>query len=587
MTRTHAISSFLALAFAAPGLFAQGQTTYTGKSATGELTLFRTVNITQLAQTLPPLGAVAFEARSDERLPQIQKRLHPPMGASRLAPLAPLGATASIKSLPIVVGPAATGFDGLTQADQRLANNGNQLTVEPPNTNVAVANGYVLQGVNNALQVYTTTGTPVLARVVTTNEFFGLAPALYRPTNTFGPFPTDMRVFYDAPTNRWFVLQRVQDSDTLGFPIALSHIYLAVSQTSDPRGSYNVYSAVTTNSTNPGCPCFSDYLQIGADQYGFYVSANEYSSMGQDFIDATILAISKTALASGATTPAAYRFTLPFTSGFEFAIQPAATPPGASYFLGNGGQEYFVSTVGSFGAGSSIALWAMWNTSSLATGLSSPTLARITVPTLNYAFPDFATQPAGPRPYGESLNAPLPVIYIGDTRALSQSYKAGRLHLTFPTLVLDEASQRFAGGAYIVLSPTVRNNLLAANVIRQDYLIAQNNHLLFPVVAINAQGRGAVATTVVGPTRFPSAAYVPIDNLAPLSSIRIPAVGKAPEDGFTGYANAPFLGAARWGDYASAMIASDGTVWMASEYIGDAPRTQAANWQTFIMQAIP
>jgi hypothetical protein len=152
---------------------------------------------------------------------------------------------------------------------------------------------------------------------------------------------------------------------------------------------------------------------------------------------------------------------------------------------------------------------------------------------------------------------------------------------------LDEASQRFAGGAYIVLSPTVRNNLLAANVIRQDYLIAQNNHLLFPVVAINAQGRGAVATTVVGPTRFPSAAYVPIDNLAPLSSIRIPAVGKAPEDGFTGYANAPFLGAARWGDYASAMIASDGTVWMASEYIGDAPRTQAANWQTFIMQAIP
>src|SRR6478735_1216073 len=224
MTRTHAISSFLALAFAAPGLFAQGQTTYTGKSATGELTLFRTVNITQLAQTLPPLGAVAFEARSDERLPQIQRRLHPPMGASRLAPLAPLGATASIKSLPIVVGPAATGFDGLTQADQRLANNGNQLTVEPPNTNVAVANGYVLQGVNNALQVYTTTGTPVLARVVTTNEFFGLAPALYRPTNTFGPFPTDMRVFYDAPTNRWFVLQRVQDSDTLGFPIALSHI---------------------------------------------------------------------------------------------------------------------------------------------------------------------------------------------------------------------------------------------------------------------------------------------------------------------------------------------------------------------------
>lgn len=206
---------------------------------------------------------------------------------------------------------------------------------------------------------------------------------------------------------------------------------------------------------------------------------------------------------------------------------------------------------------------------------------------LTYASPDVATQPEGPRPYGASFNGPLPFIDAGDSRALSLSYTGGRLHLTFSTLVLDEASQRFAGGAYIVFSPTVRGNVLAANVLRQDYLIAQNNHLLFPSVAINAQGRGAIATTVVGPTRYPNAAYMPIDDLAPLSMIRIAAVGKSPEDGFTGYTNVPLPSAARWGDYSSAMIASDGTVWMAAEYIGDAPRTEVANWQTFIIQAIP
>ena len=52
----------------------------------------------------------------------------------------------------------------------------------------------------------------------------------------------------------------------------------------------------TTHATNPSCPCVPDYPQIGSDQYGFYISANEYNTSSQTFVSSIILAISKTAL---------------------------------------------------------------------------------------------------------------------------------------------------------------------------------------------------------------------------------------------------------------------------------------------------
>ena len=126
-------------------------------------------------------------------------------------------------------------------------------------------------------------------------------------------FPTDMRVFFDPDINRWFVLQRAQDNDVFGNPLNRSHIYLAVSQSPDPTETYNIYTADTTNVGNPGCPCISDYPQIGADQYGFYISANEYNTNSQDWVDATILAISKGSLAAGANAPTVSKFKIPFT----------------------------------------------------------------------------------------------------------------------------------------------------------------------------------------------------------------------------------------------------------------------------------
>src|SRR5260370_17819661 len=121
----------------------------------------------------------------------------------------------------------------------------------------------------------------------------------------------------------------------------------------------------TTHAGNPGCPCVADYPQIGSDQYGIYISANEYNTSAQGFVDATILAISKSDIASGAIAPAAYRFGVRLSTGYEFAVQPAITPPGASHFIASGGVEYFFSSQASFPSGNKLGLWAFSNTASL------------------------------------------------------------------------------------------------------------------------------------------------------------------------------------------------------------------------------
>ena len=593
-------SIVLGLAFAATfPLF--GQTTrvvYSGAAA-GQLTLLRSVNpqqpqqVSLKSQAVMQLRSFRQNRNIDEEIaPGLSQRVQPlrlprsPFAASFSA--VPTTFTAT-RPLSVVPGPVAVGFDGLTHLDQRLANGGNQFSVEPPNPSIAVGNGFVLEGVNNAIQVYTVSGTPLFPKALSTNELFGLPPAIDRSTGANGPFPTDMRVFFDAGINRWFVLQRAQDFDFIGTPLNSSRLFLAVSRTSDPTGIYNIYTMETTNSLNLGCPCVADYPQIGADQHGFYISVNEFNTVTQTFVDAVILAVSKTALAAGLSTPTVSRFILPFSSGYEFSIHPATTPPGASSFLANGGVQYFASTISSASDGSNVAVWAMSNTSSLATATPNLTLTRTIVPTLYYSNPNAATQPAGYRPYGLSLSptGPLPLIDGGDSRVQSLFYAGGRLHLTFSTKALDESNRTVVGAAYVILSPTFRGGTVAASVVRQNTLVISNNHILRPAIGVDAQGQGAIAATVVGPNWYPSAAFIPVDSIAAPSSIRIAAAGTLPEDGFTGYSGGPSQKMARWGDYSTTAVASDGSVWMAVQYIGTLPRTAFANWGTFIMSTRP
>lgn len=595
MKNLRAYTHFGLIFLAGSALFAQTQIRYAGTNATGDVVLARTVSLVQASQ---PVLAPSFASGDVAKAAQ---KLGPPPAPARNGSLAAT-AIPVVQSLPVIPGSGSFSFNGLTHLDQKNANNGNQFNVEPPNPSIAVSNDFILEGVNNAIQVYSKSGTPLLNKVLATNQVFGVSPAIdfSRPCGSCfggavnGVFPTDMRVFYDAGINRWFVVQRAQAFDVFGNSLRASQIYIAVSQTGDPTGLYNIYVDDTTDAQRPGCPCLADYPQIGADQYGFYISSNVYAldaigNPSQSPVNATILAISKASLASGASSPTAYKFVLPPVTGFEFTIQPASAPPTGSNFIASGGLEFFVSSIAT--GNNVLSVWAVSNTSSLGTANPSLALTRITVPSLSYSVPINALQRPGPLPYGSTLNPPgvEPLIDTSDTRTLSVMYAAGRLYATLGTLLTDENGRFVAGAAYVVLSPTFRGGTLAANILGQGYLLVKNNNFLRPAIGVNPQGKGVIGGTLVGSDYYPSAAFIPFSGFSAGSAVQLVAPGAMPEDGFTGYPNAGFTaqGVARWGDYSTAVVAPDGSIWVIAEYIPNAPRSLKANWGTFLTGYTP
>lgn len=572
------------------------QYSYSGTDVTGSLVLTQTVNLTQQAQT--QFSTSALSALSVEMLPKYSpRRLRPPSLLGGYSPIRRPGATArlaaptaSANNLTVTTPSGTTGFNALSHYDQRNADGGNQFSIEPPSQSIAASTNFILEGVNDAVQIFDASGNPLLSAVLSSNQVFGLAPAIDWNTGVNGVYMTDMKVFYDADLDRWFILQRDLDNDIYGNNLPTSHLWLAVSQTGDPRATYDIYVMDTTNPNHRGCPCLADYPQVGADQYGVYISWNEFNSGSSSFVDASILSLSKAALAAGALNPAAFQFFLPLATGYEFAITPSNTPPGAVNYVGpsSGGLEYFASTLSESAYNGGVAVWAMTNTSSLAL-TPNLVLTMLETPTLSYLLPGVATQCPGPLPYGSSQTPPGVLAFLdgGDNRVQSVTYSGGRLYVTFPSEIIDQNERYQVGGAFVVFSPTYRNDVLATSIVNQGYLFVNGDNLLRPTIAVNPQGSGAITATLVGPDYYPSAVVIPFSTFSTPSTLQIVGVGTLPEDGFTGYPGDGSVGVARWGDYNGAVATSDGAIWMVAQYIGTFPRTDYANWNTYVMRYQP
>lgn len=104
-------------------------------------------------------------------------------------------------------------------------------------------------------------------------------------------------------------------------------VLLAVSTTSNPTGTWNIYQIETTNDGDLGnCPCLGDLPLIGADANGFYISTNDFPLFSAGFNGAMVYALSKTTLAAGGTPTVVKFFQPTLAEGFAYSIQPTTTP---------------------------------------------------------------------------------------------------------------------------------------------------------------------------------------------------------------------------------------------------------------------
>jgi hypothetical protein len=327
------------------------------------------------------------------------------------------------------------GFEGLNLYQQRYARGGNQFTVEPPDQALCVGNGYVVEAVNDVLNVFSvSTGQSVLPdntatnivgglprnvnHAVDLNSFFGYAPAINRSTGVRAEFVTDPSCLYDAATQRFFVTVLTLDTFPNGAFTTVNHLDTAVSQTSDPTGLWTIYRVDVTNDgtnsggVNPG-PYLGDYPHIGADANGFYITTNAYPWCCNGFAGAQIYAFSKAQMATGAANVTMVHLdtsgmvNVPSDAGTTqpgFTVWPAQSPA-IQFNTDNGGTEYFMSSnaadeathpvagTGGNYTSSQLIVWTLNNTGSLNSVSPSLNLSNKVLSVNQYAIPPKQKQP--------------------------------------------------------------------------------------------------------------------------------------------------------------------------------------------------
>jgi hypothetical protein len=521
----------------------------------------------------------------------------------------------------------AFSFEGLNHRDQRLANGGNQFSLEPPDQGLCVGNGFTVEATNSVLRVFSSATGKSLAGVQDLNTFFGYAAAINRTTGSIGPEVIDPVCHFDPDNQRFVVAITTLFVDENGDFNGKNSIDLAVSNSGDPTGLWTIYHVAAQNdgtdgTPNHGCttdgktpgPCFQDYPHIGADKNGVYISTNEYDLFGPSYQAAQVFSFSKQQLAQH---PFSIGMTLVENLRLEgtpgFTVWPATSPAG-QYSNEQNGTEFFLSTIAGDGSETGnptgtarrIGLWALTNTSSLNSPTPALVIASRTVKSETYVFPPTANQKTGDIPLGECLNDKTPFdphpeatsepcwflffdppptwqpevesrLDANDTRMQQVWFTNGILWGANDTAVRVKEGrhhsgrpeeQLTAGIAWFAVKPKLdRKGKVEGDIKKQGYLALANNHLTYPALAMTTDGKGVIAFTIVGDDFFPSAGYALISSDGDVGPIHVVGQGLGPSDGFTSYK--AFVGdppRTRWGDYGAAV--TDGSViWIASEYI--------------------
>jgi len=266
----------------------------------------------------------------------------------------------------------------------------------PPDMGLAVSPRWVLQGVNTAYAVFDTHGVLQPGWPKTFPDFFGI-PSPGACADGGIAFTSDPRAFYDPNDDR-FVAAALEVEGAFGVndcPFTTLY-WIAVSQTNDPRGGWNVYAFDMSLGTTNG----ADFTRVGFDGRAFYFAATMFNQEGTAFEYDEIFGASKADMEAGRAVTARGFFNLTVTgpagSTQVDTIQPVLTEdrgrgPGAELFADTFNGFDPVSGHGCTSDADACRGLALWTLSGVTSG--SPRLAFAYVGnTKAYAFPPPADQ---------------------------------------------------------------------------------------------------------------------------------------------------------------------------------------------------
>ena len=495
---------------------------------------------------------------------------------------------------------AAASFIGM-QSSSTICNYFGR-SCNPPDMAVAASPSFVFQGVNSSFEVLDTSGKVQPGWPVNAQQFFAIPnePNNCDSAHQNQAFLSDPRALYDPADGRfWAAILQVEGAQAFGVALDCPYksvYFVAVSQTSDPNLSWNVYEFnMETDVPNPDGTFqkfAADYTQLGINSQAVYFSGNMFGENGGFF--AELFEANKAQMEKGkarftadgffnlqGTGPGTTAATGPF---FADTVQPTLN-------LDNSGgtSETFIGTMdgpdvvtghfcgfrgGDFSdACSGVVVWTMANPVGHDSGGAAPTFSGTLVPTAPFLVSVPADQP--------SCNM---CIDANDLRIpATPVIRNGVLYAAWGTAIN-------SGNSGEKPSPGIeweQINLTAGISQSNYYSFSGGEAATYPALMPDAQGNLTMLFEHMGHKVFPETRFI----VKGAGDANFSGAGNLLKAGESSYrptlCGGKLIPVCRWGDFEATSFDGSGRIWFAGQYANQfqgvaTPPAFGRNWGTWI-----
>ena len=470
----------------------------------------------------------------------------------------------------------------------------------PPDMGLAASPQFVFQGVNTQWEVLDTQGNVQPGWPVSNQNFF----AVPNVTNADGtpcdtahksqPFMSDPRAIYDPVDGRfWAAMLQVEGAQAFGVALDCPYksvYFVAVSQTSNPSGKWNVYEFNMETDVN-GQQFAADYTQLGMNSQAVYFSGNMFGEQGGFF--AELFEANKSQMEAGqahftadgffnlqGTGPASAK-TGPF---FADTVEPTLNIDGST-----GTSETFVDTMdgpdimtghfcGLLGGGfsdscSGLVVWTLANPTGHDSGGAAPALTAQLVPTAPFLVSVPANQP--------SCNL---CIDANDLRIpATPVVRNGVLYTAWGTAINNgnNSSHPTPGIEWAQVG------LSDFSSTTGYYSFSGDEAAAYPAVMPDANGNVTMLFEHMGHKVFPETRYI-VKGAGDANFSGSGILLKAGESSYRPtLCGTKVIPVCRWGDYEATAFDGSGHIWFAGQYANlfqgvTTPPAFGRNWGTWI-----
>jgi hypothetical protein len=460
--------------------------------------------------------------------------------------------------------PLGTSFD-VVNFDENAANTG--FYQIPPDPSGAVGPTHVVDVVNSTIEIHTKAGVQQFEESLQ-NFFTAPTPCAVAPSPAPTTITFDPKVIYDQYAGRFVVttMERVEAS-----PTNQSRVYFAVSDNSDPNGTWYCF-ALNTEETIGASQTWADFPGLAVDSEAIYYTNNQFNHNNQPspglFAGQRLRIVAKAPFYSGGAALATSYDPTALANANPNGDGAVATTMQPTQMYGDvpGGVGNYLMAYSGINNGTSVAVQMIQ--------VDSP----LSSPTFTGWFSLWGTTAAD-----DNISLSLPSApQLGSARTIATNdrrfsqhavLRSGKLYMAAPIRPPSGTDAGQTTAHWFKIDPVTIATTASdpppddqGNIGGED--IAAGTHTFFPSVAVDLLGNLGIGFAASGPSIYPGAYYTGRLAGDPAGTVQPSGTLRAGVDYYIRDFSTSTVVASRWGDYSGIWLdpAGEKTMCVFNEY---------------------